>query len=663
MEVDDFRERAAHLLSSLSPPHLEVEKRVGTDPISSLKNSACDYVVLVYKKDMKRWRDAIALMAGKKIEDGVSLKERLGQLLFPFTIDYAERGTQSREDIECLMAQWQPTSLICPQHKKFLFDNWFKCPTESKAGVQRLSPHIEALSYEEYSGYVNSIYEFYLIIFFSEIQVNSQQDAYRRERLHELLRDCFHPTFSVVTPNDVESCETSLVKCRVQGEVTTMRIFPPKCTEHCECFLLSGTQTVKKVEPKLSVLHLDSADIDRNIELLETPNLSIRVCAVKPADIDKAIFEMGISGCSSDDGTLSGHVLRRSGRKRKQRYFLGAVENESFISARPTHNFAALRLFIYEKYPAFQLDAQLILVFPTLKESPSPMIVADAKNEAIDDLTRSSVTPLNFIIPFEWNNKAISDVLDFASKGRPMSDAAKMAAMTDMVLIRKIEVGSLEISGAYSTKKKPQLSNDAFMDALFETANLSDSIVSALGPAATTEHRKCTRRPERGFRGTLLSISNQSESEDSNKGIVIGKIENMGHHANTHSKLAIADVVALGVETSNKYITEFSDDGEDLIVIESQTFNNSTDASNLAQSPTAVYTKGLNNRCNSGGPTKIASPKWEEITLSVLTSLEDCAFDIDIDKMNDAISWARAENPNNSLREIADAAFAKCMQD
>lgn len=666
MEVDVFRERASQIFSSLPRSLLEGAKRAGRDELSMPKNAdrnpSYDHVVLVYKKDVKRWRDAIALVAGKKIEGGISLKERLGQLLFPFANDDAELGTQRQEGIECLMAQWQPTSLICPQHKKCFFDNLFKSPTESKPAFLRLSPHLEALSHEEYDGYVSSIYELHLIIFYSESQVNSEEDAYRRKQLHQLLGDCYHPTVSVLPLNDVESGESSLGKCSVQGESAATRIFPTKCTEHCECYLRPGKQTVQKVEPKLSVLHIDRVNIDTHVEVPDIPNLSIRVCAVKPADIDKAIAEMSVSGCGFDDGPVSDLLLRRSGRKRKQLYSLGVVENEIIISARPTHNFAALRLFIYEKYPAFRLDAQLILVFPTLKESPSPIIIGEARNEVKGDEKKNFAKPLNTIIPFEWNTKAISDVLDIATKGRPMSDAVKMAAMSDMVLIRKFEAGSLEINGAKTTKGKPQVSNDTLMDALFEIANLSDSIVTSVGPAANGQ-KECTRRPERGFRGTLLSISNQSETEDSNRDIDIDEIECMGHLLNTNSNLVITDVGAPGVETSNIHITDLSDDEEDLIVIESHLCNDSSGVINLAQSPAAVNTKVSNNHGSSGRQAKTTSLKREEIMLSVLNSLEDGAFDIDIDKMNDAITWALAENSNNSLREIADAAFAKCMQD
>lgn len=405
----------------------------------------------------------------------------------------------------------------------------------------------------------------------------------------------------------------------------------------------------KKVEDKLSVLQVgevEALDVDVDTAWREGQHMSMRVFALKSgADIHATVSNMDDSAVCTDDAFSADHVRRRSGRKRTQRFSLGAIEKEDVISVLPTHNFAAIRLFLYEQCPSFRLDHQLILVFMKLREALS--IDCDRNSEPERKGGNQWLPrPLSLEIPYEWNTKTLSEAFDLALKDRSLSETEKVAIWKDLILLRKFGDESNEGGRRKPTQVKRHISSEDLMESLLENANLSCSVDDALGSLA---NRKGTmvRRRERGFQGTLLSSLTKMNEPKSD---CITEGENSfvkGGRDQGHTYKVIHNDFLLSDDEDNTKVNNY------------ENLRLSSPSNDLMQTAKATGRPDFFSNQNSSTP----HPSYGDIMETVLSALALSGMEVEIDIVNEAIDWARTADPfTDSVRDIADAAFAKCMQ-
>jgi hypothetical protein len=655
LEKEKMQEWVSSLVADLPRSLVDGKRRNDSGVMSFIRNADEEKPIegffLVSKKDMKRWRDAVALAGGRGNEEFTSLRDRLQEILFPLASTDSELRTHSRTgDLEQMLAQWKPTSLICREHKGCFFDILFEGSGEGGTSIYRLANHSEALSREDYFTVVKSIGKLYNATCCNEKQ-NTQDDEDRFDRLCQLLEEKFHPRLSFVGAADDQTDQCAFVKYGAGKLFSLMKLCPTKCTAECESDLREEAKYAKKVEAKESVLQVGEVevlDVDMDTAVQEGHNISIRVCAVKSvADIDTVLSTMDDSPVCTEDASTTDHFRRRSGRKRRQRFSLGVVEKEDVISVLQTHNFAALRLFLYEKCPSFRVDHQLILVFPTLKEALPPACDENGQTERKDGI-QSLSRPLSIQIPYEWNTKPLSEALDLATKDMSLSEAEKIAGLTELVLIRQ---SGGEFEGRRKrTKSEPQQSNDILMESLLETANLSSSVDTSLGSMATGKGNS-VRRPERGFRGTLLSNLSEVDEAKTDGGIEgeWSELTSDRDEAHAHRHIQCESIP--------------SDDEDDTCIANHDDVTPCSVSNESKETPATTEDSAANAGNFSDQHESTSHPQIEDIMDTVLSSLSRSGIDIDIEMVNEAIVWARSANPlTESIRDIADAAFAKCMQ-
>jgi hypothetical protein len=159
------------------------------------------------------------------------------------------------------------------------------------------------------------------------------------------------------------------------------------------------------------------------------------------------------------------------------------------------------------------------------------------------------------------------------------------------------------------------------------------------------------RRPERGFRGTLLS--NLSEVDEANTEGVIerNRSELTSAHDEAHAHRPI--------ECESIWL----DDEDDTGIANHDDVTHSSVSNESKETPETTKDSAVNTDDVSEQQEGTYHPHFEDIMGAVLSSLSGSGIDIDMEMVNEAIIWARSTNPlTESVRDIADAAFAKCMQ-
>lgn len=688
LEKDKLYEWASKLTTGLPQSLLEGRKRNDAEFLSGIKNSEGEILgngfILVHKDDMKRWRDSLSLATFHGNVDVKLLKDRLQKLLFPSAGDYERDGPN--DVLTCFPQQWQPVRLICSEHKKCFFDALFENSSEGETGVYRLSSRIEALSQEEYFGVVKSVYSIYTAIFCNADQTNSKVDVDSLERLFLHLNECFHPSISFTLTGGVQADEAVLVKCGTGGKCSSMKLCPAKCGANCESVENPAKANGKMIEPRLSVSEREEIEVLDVLpaKMNENSEILLRVFTVKAAtDFDVAISAIGEpnNGSKNDDSSLC-FFPRRSGRKRKQRYSLGAVETEDAISVRPTHNFAALRLMMYEKFPCFRVDHQLVLVLPTLKEAILEEALHESHCEGQFENTLTGTKPLSLVIPYDWNAKSLSEAVNIAIEGRKLSEPERMATMAELILMRASGEDHDGASRLKITLSKLQALNDAHLESLLEVANFSDCVDGA--SVSLNGKSKSVRKPERGFRGTLLGLTNHNKADDptiiqdANQDESIQEGENdddaiIVQVANQGESMQERENANLGTIDNYKTPSQAGEMSSDNMkpstnreynenVFDMEQFGDVKERTASGQKLHAMDESAGNDDDHSHRQKLSVRLNKEEIMEVVLTALLDCGMDIDIDTMNGAITWAQREYPKENLRQVADAAIAKCMQ-
>jgi hypothetical protein len=177
-----------------------------------------------------------------------------------------------------------------------------------------------------------------------------------------------------------------------------------------------GSDSPKSTKPRMSnasgaaahdPIQLDS-DLDDDAAL---NTFSLRVFEAEGnADEQSALTSLvQCAGLPAGDTAADdGNVLRRSSRKRKSRYPVGVIKDETSVKIAMHHNVAAIRLKIFETCDCFNLEHSLKLVISSSStdDKGSPV---DAKEDAVDNLNKdhaAQVVDLSADTEIEMTSKA-----------------------------------------------------------------------------------------------------------------------------------------------------------------------------------------------------------------------------------------------------------------
>jgi len=224
----------------------------------------------------------------------------------------------------------------------------------------------------------------------------------------------FHPKIKTWIHQDEEQEDPgdnfSTLTLSIRELTEDMKVIPAMCAN--QCCNMSCVETIQREEGKKKLKktrkHKVTLQGDEEVQITAESNsnyvndaehidvFSLRLLDIKQGVDPKTVIDL----LNPNNNKLgSGDGPRRSTRKRKERYHYGPIIREDILSVRKSHNLAAVRLQILEKKPDFQLDQTL--VFCLLLEYLDTLECA-SKNIIVQ-------------IPFEWNNKTISDVIDDAT--------------------------------------------------------------------------------------------------------------------------------------------------------------------------------------------------------------------------------------------------------
>jgi len=576
-----------------------------------------DELHLVHSNDMKRLWNFVKLITKKNQVD-------ISTLNTFFTSNSSEKHIKhnTKEKIyEKIISEWEVLPLMCSDHKlvmnPLVFHRKSFQNSKSHTVSWEYTMFVTLLYKEEYRNYVNVVLKLYEILrldnTISKGERNSTLDClvgYLAANFHPKIKTWIHQDEEQEDPGDNFSTLTLSIR-----ELTEdMKVIPAMCAN--QCCNMSCVETIQREEGKKKLKktrkHKVTLQGDEEVQITAESNsnyvndaehidvFSLRLLDIKQGVDPKTVIDL----LNPNNNKLgSGDGPRRSTRKRKERYHYGPIIREDILSVRKSHNLAAVRLQILEKKPDFQLDQTL--VFCLLLEYLDTLECA-SKNIIVQ-------------IPFEWNNKTISDVIDDATIHLAHGKELHHKLYDNIILILP-GMDALQPRPKQKRPKSDECTNETLLDSLFQIANLQNMINT---PAIK---ETCRRNVEIGFKGTFLHASKHQPKRDENS-IAI-----------TTECLSYVDPLSDSIKSS-------------CIVVDSD----SEDSSNNIKPPLESNTTNSNTTGTS--QYDIVFNKLVKIVRSSRTKKldEDICYEVAV--------WACDANASDTrVTDLIDAAYAKYLE-
>ena len=644
-------------------------------------------VILVHSKDIESWR--AALKAVKKHQGKTT--SALTELLIDHLFSGGKGSSEPKKQIRNLFGRIYSSmcSLLCVDHSLPLERAIFKPDVDMKDPcIALFNSFVEALTPAEYAAFIGSVYDLGIILFSDEsgeeatestVDIFGSCPQHITSAMLRHLQRNYHPRVhspllpigseSSCTPLDSPMDFDYLLKCHYSNGICrdadcnrkfdeeNARFVTPEQTDqrrtnHVDLFSETvGESGQSFVEQKSedSTFPLRVFEIDSGVEL-DTVVTSI----------------LGISSSGSTVAKSETTSLRRSSRKRKLTFPSRHVMREDSLQICPHYNVAAVRLFLYEKYPAFPLDRDLFLIIPKSRDengtASSNHIDMTMEDTAMD--SSSNTHYLTVDIPYGWNEKSVEDIVACIAEGK---DFASNSALKKVFLCWRDENNEGKRKGAKTSREHTPIPNETLMDSLLEMSNVS----SAVEETPAGEKKKSTRRTERGFRGTLLhsfAPCNSDESKISNDASPDDKPEE--HMQKKENQIPNVDKPAAQAKKKESIVVLDDSDDENRLHQVCPRKQKPSAAPNesisILVSHTHTATTGKRDDGNRHLRSTIVDPKEEAVVKNIVHSLsKGSGMNSSVYlRCRDAVRWAiSANSPEATISTLTDVALAKYYQE
>jgi hypothetical protein len=467
---------------------------------TNLTNS--DDFYLVHKRDIQRLWESCNLFRSPGAFVASSVKLNLERIMFCKTFSGGDQGPLH----ERVLRKWSPRSLFCSEHCLVLSPAVLvhvRSQDNDSATLWRFNDDLSVLSSYEYRHFLRVVLRLFELLFPAspddDLSSNNGDRDVTLDAMCATLLSSFHPKVRAMI--DIGSCSDdsyTFLNCSIGNTTVEYRLAPSLCADQrCNHDCIEALRAEERLKRTQNDTHSNDVskegnllppkvifDVDDGVQIIDGPaemkspdlGLCLAILAIEAkANVDDVIASLR-SNVSHDTG------IRRSGRKRKQRYPLGGGgKGVEHLSLRRCHNFAAVRLHLLEKLVGFKIDQPLTLLLNL------------SAGDGVDN------NHMKIQVCNSWNSRAISRVVSDATKGLGLSDDDLERVYDDMAIIFH------SAEDAHSNRKNARNSEDeaqreALMESLLETANLTDR-------SKLKTETNGTRRVEQGFTGTFLQSS------------------------------------------------------------------------------------------------------------------------------------------------------------
>ena len=454
---------------------------------------------LVHRKDLERLWDSYKILSAQCNTELPRLRNNLVRNMFSTSSTAEENGDLHKR----VLQQWAPIPLLCSEHYHVLNPVVLTLSPSQNSNPTRLwrfQDNIRILSEEEYCHFVRVVLNLYLLVYppsRNSLSSSSQGTDVSEIEIHvdalcSTLGSSHHPKIQAKEASGDSGDATVFFTCFVGTTHVNISFTPSMCADqqcNIECIEIvkkwerSGQREngSEEVDPPSHLMSDDGTFLDNVVELIDEP---VRTQSDDPEVCLRLVFICSNSNLDDVIDSLSQigsevEGVRRSSRKRKQRYNLGDIMGEDILRIRRSHNMAAARLHILEKHSNFRLEDPIVLV-PNL-------VLCEPEHKYC-----------KIAIPFDWNERIFSEVVCDAIRrqGLPEDDCDKL--METMTIIAYTDERDLQKRKTGRRLRDDEAQAESSLESLLKNANLTDR------RKLHESTKKGSRRIERGFTGTFL---------------------------------------------------------------------------------------------------------------------------------------------------------------
>jgi hypothetical protein len=638
---------------------------------------------LVHTMDVEAWRQAVKEVKKSKGNSSSTLTEKLVKVLGWSNLNHLTRDSLNKEEsIELEKGGVMDTNvdvfghmihsmkpLTCANHALPLERVVFKVDADPKNScVNLVSGIVEPLTFLEYDAFVRSVYDLGILLskYFlkdadeecnlgnSAPQVTPKMMQRFRQMHQKVHRPLEHLVSNSSPPTSDEiDIDDVLKKHYVDGICRH-----EKCNKEFE--EANDAYIAKEVAEQ------EAIDIDLCQEMIQDMDESgilLRIFQLDAKAESEAVVSsiLGLPSSSATSAVDAAYgSLRRSTRKRKTTN--EHVLREDSLSVQARYNIAAVRANLYEKYSAFPVDQDLVLIIPK-PESQGASESADSNcidMTTLEEPASNAYIAVNLPFTLECNMKSLEEIIK----------ENDICSLTDTFLYWRASDGKKKAKSGDDTAD----SNEALFISLLPLENSSSGEAEE---ASTGEKKKKSRQAERGFRGTLLhSLSAPSSKAEEGKksSDVEGSSDEKKADQNGEKKADQSDSATPPLEKENATndLDESSkndsvtDPAAVVILNESEDEETLNQIGSKEDDYVSVLVSHTNTACTRKQARQLRSsthdPKEEAILKRLMSNVEyHSSMYLQIQaQCRRAVKWAISSNPEHiSVDELADAALAK----
>jgi hypothetical protein len=510
--------RLQHIAKSLSKAYRSFESYSLNDLKCCLSTLPADeFFLILHESDYKSWKKLATTIQRSDPINGESLESFIKRSLhLPFLPStgwtphllprHVSSNLADKERMDLVISLFHP--ILCRHHGVPLHEALF-----AEIGSPHLGNHLTFMKPSQYNELLNHVVAMSYVILPPSENLEEPSDRDGNLDLHdavqfvdtlELVGDV-HPKFQPCSLGEESTC-VSCVCC------SKTDLFVKACVDKvCSIEYNDWIEENEKLWDK-KVEHLDRSigqlkSTSTDAIILDSDEDSGRKRKGTAKSFNLRVFEAvahsqtedilaAMEQCTAwgnDESKVDNFAVRRSTRKKKTRYPVGAFVEEDTMEMSLDNNIAALRLCLFERCTngsSFDLNHDLVLV--VRKQSPPQVFDLDedqsnnAGDEELEDL--NAVIPL----PFDRNHESLLDICLDLLGGESAVNSPSFDPSESVFLVRMSQVD----------ESSRDFSKDTLMDHLIDISSAST------GPTNDKPANKRRKRAtERGFSGTLLSSS------------------------------------------------------------------------------------------------------------------------------------------------------------
>lgn len=478
---------------------------------------------IVHKDDLEAWKRFTKVFGGKSRGKRVVSVEKIESLLAPNTscarqlfLDDSRVDQMMSHTAKLEMVSSFLRPIVCSKHGKPIDRAIFGPSSTNGEACRKLSHRVAILDEETYKEYITNLATVVVIL----SPLNETENPLDRSiaedscDAEEFMDECdlirsLHPRFQKPTFEQTTQSENcSKIVGDLGGANLQFNMFPCVCSDpECRDAYAAWEQTEYPSESSLPKTKCGTSAcsgsdavilLDSDIEEVTDASVSIRVFNIAAgANVDKQISNLAQCAGVAVDDVAKDHqaFVRRSRRKRKTVYPVGAVLGDDVIRAKLDYNLAALRLCLMQECADFELNHSL-KAFVSRPDSSqvslkkSPIIAHDGPTT----LVASKLIDL----PFALNTQSLISVCE-SELGETFGDDFKPSE--HLCLVRQGEIDFTSLEG----------NQEELMEVLIELSNNKDASATENGKS---KRNRSAKAPEKGFTGTLLTGAPKPEESN-----------------------------------------------------------------------------------------------------------------------------------------------------